>query len=75
MEEEKLIEEKIKFFPLETLSVYHTSNIENMTALENVIIDPNIKQHKQKFYFKLFFLESLRKLKNIARFILRKPLA
>ncbi len=75
MEEEKLIQEKIKFFPLETLSVYHTSNIENMTALENVIIDPNIKQHKQKFYFKLFFLESLRKLKNIARFILRKPLA
>jgi len=75
IEEERLIEEKIKFFPLQTLSPYYKSNIEQMQTLEGVIIDPNIKRHKQKFYLQQFFLDSFRKIKNSIKFILKKPFA
>ena len=65
MGEEKLIRDKLTFFPLQTLSEYHTINIENVKNSRDIHIDLNFKKNKKIFYFKRGFLDILGKLKRI----------
>ena len=71
IEEERLIEKKIKFFPINTISPYHKLNIENVSTLDRVIIDTKVDTYKQKFYLKLSLLESLRWVKSSIKRVIR----
>jgi hypothetical protein len=72
IEEERLMEQRLKYFPIETLSPYYKLNIENISKLDRVIVDSRTESNKKRFYRKLFLLNSFRKLKNIARVALQK---
>jgi len=64
IEEEELILEKLKFYPIKTISSYHKNHIENMSNLNNIIYDKNVDKHKRYFYFKLNILEFARYVKS-----------
>ena len=64
IEEEELILEKLKFYPIKTISPYHKNHIENMSNLNNIIYDKNVDKHKRYFYFKLNILEFARYVKS-----------
>lgn len=63
--EEKLIRNKLTFFPLQTLSKYHCLNMENVKSSTNIRIDSNFKRNKKKFYFKAGLINKLKKIKRI----------
>lgn len=72
VEEEKLIEKKLKYFPVKTLSSYKIINETNMHKKNNIIYDNQVKWSKQKFYFKLSFIDTLRGIKNIIKSLIGK---
>ena len=67
VDEEKLIEEKLTYFPVTTLSKYHLVNTESMTDLHQVIEDKKASAHKRSFYRKLSLLEFYRSIKNLLK--------
>jgi len=71
-EEENLILERIKFFPIQTLSTYNIINKNNILCTDKIIIDTNTNFNKQKFYTKLAFIDIIRKLKNILKLFIGK---
>ena len=68
--EEKLIKERLIYFPLQTLSDYHGKNLENVSHTENVKIDENYPKYKKIFYIKMGLLNGARKIKDLGRSIL-----
>jgi hypothetical protein len=72
IEEEELILEKLKYFPVTTLSKYYKNNIENINSLENIIYDKDVKKHKREFYFTLNILESARAVKGYIKSIIKR---
>ena len=67
IEEEKLIEQKLKYFPVKTLSSYKMINKANMNTVKNIIHDDKVVWNKRKFYFKLATIDTLRNIKNILK--------
>jgi len=72
VEEEELILEKLKFYPIKTISPYYKNNIENMSNLDNIIYDKNITKHKNYFYFKLVILEFFRDIKSRIKYMIKR---
>ena len=72
MDEEKLIEEKLTFFPLQTLSSYTTINQSAMVNKGEIQNDTKVTQHKNIFYTKLFILNTLRSVKSTIKTLLGK---
>jgi hypothetical protein len=72
VDEEKLIEEKLSYYPVKTLSKYEILNHEQIKNLNQVIEDDKVLWHKKKFYIKLGFLEGFRTLKSVIKKILGK---
>lgn len=72
VEEEKLIEKKLEYFPVKTLSSYKIINETNMHKKNNIIYDNQVNWSKQKFYFKLSFIDTLRGIKNIIKSLIGK---
>jgi hypothetical protein len=75
VDEEELIAQKLKFFPVETLCAYHSLNSENIQNLDNIIMDSKVEKHKKRFYRKLAMIDFLRDVKNIPKNIIKKLLA
>jgi hypothetical protein len=63
VDEEKLIKEKLTYYPVETLSIYHQENIKNMNS-NNILVDKYVWRHKKKFYAYLALLEHYRSMKK-----------
>jgi len=74
VDEEELIAQKLKFFPVETLCAYHSLNSENIQNLDNIIMDSKVGKHKKRFYRKLTIINFLRDIKNIPKNIIKKLL-
>ena len=72
MDEEKLIEEKLSFFPLQTLSSYSIMNQSAMVNHNEIQKDTKVTQHKKVFYTKLFILNTLRSVKSTIKTFLGK---
>lgn len=72
MDEEKLIEEKLTFFPLQTLSSYSIINQSAMVNNGEIQKDTKVTQHKKVFYTKLFILNTLRSIKSSIKTLLGK---
>lgn len=68
MGEEELIEKKLTFFPLQTLSEYHCINMKNIKNSADIRIDSNFKRYKKTFYFKSALKNTLGKIKRIILF-------
>jgi len=75
IDEEELISKKLKFFPVETLSPYHSLHSDNINKLDNIIMDSEVERHKKSFYRKLATIDLLRDIKNIPKNIIKKLLA
>jgi len=61
--EEELIAQKLTYFPLQTLSSYHSRHLENVTHTENILIDADYPKYKARFYRKMALLDKVRALK------------
>lgn len=72
VEEEKLIEQKIKYFSVQTISSYNIINEINMSRGNNILQDSNVIWNKRKFYFKLLCIDILRGTKNIMKSLIGK---
>lgn len=72
IEEEELIERRLKYAPIATISPYYKNNIESMSSLSNIIYDKNISKNKRNFYRKLNILESARGIKSFIKSILKR---
>jgi len=72
IEEENLIKEELKFFPVQTLAPYKITDKKSASSCERIILDKDVGKHKQRFYFKLSFLEMARKVKNKLKTVLGK---
>ena len=72
VEEEKLIEKKLKYFPVQTLSSYKIINETNIHKKNKIIYDNQVNWSKRKFYLKLSFIDTLRGIKNIIKSLIGK---
>ena len=70
--EEELITQKIKYFPIQTLSSYKIINKAYITKPEKILNDNSVKWHKEKFYLKLSLIELYRKVKSLTQILSRK---
>ena len=70
IEEEKLIEQKLKYFPVQTLSEYKLLHRNMMTNIDKLEKDKNVHWSKKKFYFKLAFIDMLRSIKNTIKILI-----
>lgn len=66
--EEKLIAEKLTYFPVKTLSKYHVVNIENVGNSSGIKIDTRYKRNKKLFYLKSDLINILKKVKRTILF-------
>jgi len=66
--EEELIGNKLTFYPLQTLSEYYCTNIENVENITDIRIDSNFKRNKKMFYFKSDLINTLKKIKRMILF-------
>jgi len=69
--EEKLMKEKLTYFPVQTLSAYHIENIENVGKAENISIDDQFPAYKKHFYLKMSLLDKARAGKRWLKSILK----
>jgi len=70
VDEETLIQEKLKFFPVKTLSPFHIINKHNMGFMHSFTQDKNVDRNKKYFYFKLGLIEFYRKVKMSTKSLL-----
>jgi len=70
VDEETLIQEKLKFFPVKTLSPFHIINKHNMGFMHSFTQDRNVDRNKKYFYFKLGLIEFYRKVKMSTKSLL-----
>ncbi|CAA6812581.1 MAG: Unknown protein [uncultured Sulfurovum sp.] len=61
--EEVLIESQIKYFPIKTISPYSLLHRNNVTSVDNIIVDRDVDFNKKKFYIGLKFIETIRYIK------------
>lgn len=64
VEEEELIEKKLTYFPITTLSPYYILNPDNRENSHQIIYDTHTNKHKRHFYIKLGLLEFARSIKG-----------
>lgn len=70
IDEEALIREEIKYYPVKTLSAYTVLNRHTMEDLSKIEEDCDFEGHKAKFYREMRFLTILRKIKSMLKKVL-----
>lgn len=62
--EEELIKQKLTYFPVQTLSAFHSINPEMVNQTGKIKIDTNFRKYKKRFHQKMALLDQARTIKR-----------